>query len=1165
VTIIPTLKSENSQRLRPYLRDPTIRGDLLAFVADDDIWLTRLDGAAARRLTTDQAPASDPRLSADGSLVAFTSKRDGAPEAFSVDADGGEVTRLTYFGDATTRVAGFDGDGAVVVTSATGEPFRSRTWAYALDAGGGPPRRLPFGPVTSVRWGPGGAVVLGVHQSRYQGASWKRYRGGSAAALWIDATGSGEFEPFLTDLRGQLEDPMWVGERVAFLSDHEGYGNVYSVASDGSDLRRHTDHGDFYARAAATDGSRIVYQCAGDIWMLDELAPDSAPRLLDIELSTPRSGRSPSMVRANRHIGPFSPARNGQASALGVRGSVFWLTHRDGPARHLAGGDGVRARMPKAFGRPGSEHVALVTDAEGDDAIEIIPVSNSADSARRRLGAGELGRILALSSSPDGGHLALATHDGRVILVTVETGELQTLDTSTDGDSSGLTFSPDSRWLAWSSPGPDPLRQIKLARIPSPPSPDPAPQSGDSESGDSESDASESADVTQDSEPPTEPVQEEVGPRDLEVFEATPLRFDDHSPVFMADGKYLAFLSSRTFDPLYDAQVFDMSFVAAARPYLISLAAATPSPFAPSLDGRPRPGGGDNEQGRGAAPAENGHDHNHRAGGSNSGQGPVEVTIDTDGLSERVVPVPVAPGRYRKLRASHKGLLWLRDPPWGVLGEGRSLGADGPRPSLTHYDVEKRRERNIVDSLDDYQLTGDGKSIVVKDGRRLRMQPSDERPSGNEQEDENVVEIDVSRVRVRLDPGVEWTQMFDEAARLMRDHFWVADMAGVDWPAVVARYRPLVERIATRDDLSELLWEVQGELSTSHAYESPPARPVEQERRIGHLGADFARDGDGGWTVTRILPGDTSVPGARSPFTAPGVSLSVGDVVVAVDNRPVDPLFGPSSALVGAADKPVQLTIRPADGSETREVVVTPLPDDRPLRYQAWVAGRRAAVHTATNGRVGYVHVPDMVGRGWAEFHRDLRLEVDREALVVDLRDNAGGHLSELVLEKLSRQVRAWELPRHKRSATYPADAPRGPLIAVTNEWAGSDGDIATEGFRQRGLGPVVGTRTWGGVIGIDGRYHLVDGTRVTQPRYAFWLNGLGLGLENHGAEPDVLVRVAPQDWAESRDTQLDEAIKLVLEALEEHPAAQPPDPLSEPSRAAPVLPPRPQAPAPQD
>jgi len=400
--------------------------------------------------------------------------------------------------------------------------------------------------------------------------------------------------------------------------------------------------------------------------------------------------------------------------------------------------------------------------------------------------------------------------------------------------------------------------------------------------------------------------------------------------------------------------------------------------------------------------------------------------------------------------------------------------------------------------------------------------------------------------------------MYGEAARLMRDHYWTADMAGVDWGQIVARYRPLLDKIATRDDLSDLLWEVQGELGTSHAYEIAPTPPVEAERRLGLLGADLARGDDGSWRVSHILPGESSVLAARSPLHAPGVAMHAGDVIVAVDGKAVDRVRGPQAMLVGAAGKPVELTVADGVTGEVREVVVEPLADERPLRYQAWVADRRSAVHAATGGRVGYVHLPDMMGSGWAELHRDLRVEVAREGLVVDVRDNGGGHVSELVLEKLARTVHAWCLPRHLAPITYPQDAPRGPRVLVTNEQAGSDGDIVTAGFKQRNLGPVVGTRTWGGVIGIDMRYDLVDRSSVTQPRYAFWFYGLGWGVENYGVDPDVEVPLPPQDWAAGRDPQLDRAIELVMSALEEEPAARPPDRATRPSRAAPPLPPRP-------
>jgi tricorn protease len=736
----------------------------------------------------------------------------------------------------------------------------------------------------------------------------------------------------------------------------------------------------------------------------------------------------------------------------------------------------------------------------GDDALEVVAVTSARQESGRRIGAGRIGRVLDLAPSPDGKHAAVATHDGRVILVNLESGTLTTLDESEDGDPKGLCFSPDSRYLVWSHAGPladaeAPLRHLKLA---------------------------------------------ELGG---EVVDLTPLRFEDYDPVFSLDGKYVAFLSARTFDPVYDRQAFDMSFAAAVRPYLIPLAATTPSPFDAQLDGRPR-----SER----EPDASGSDLDVPA-----------VGIDLDGLTERVVPFPVAAGRYSHLRPARGGFLWISEPLLGVLGEERaSADAEPKRPRLVRYDLARATQTELVDALDGFELSGDGGSVVVRDAKCLRVLPADRKLGplmpGQERDPADLVEIDLTRLRIEVDPPIEWTQMYDEAARLMRDHFWVADMAGVDWDGIVKRYRPWLGRIATRDDLSELLWEVQGELGSSHAYEMPPERPVEGERRLGLLGADLERDENGYWRVTRIESGESSVMSARSPLRAPGVSMRPGDAIIAVDGRPVDDVFGPAAALVGAARKPVRLTVQEESSGETRDVVVEPLDDERPLHYHAWVAGRRAAVHLATDGRVGYLHVPDMMGKGWADLHRDLRLEVGREGLVIDVRDNGGGHVSQLVLERLERTVHAWELGRHVATTTYPMHSPRGPRVLVTNEQAGSDGDIVTAGFRQRQLGPVVGSRTWGGVIGIDGRYQLVDRTMVTQPRYAYWFYGFGWDVENYGVDPDIEVPLAPQDWAAGRDPQLDRAIELVLEAVEREPAKVPPDRATRPSRVPPRLPPRP-------
>jgi tricorn protease len=784
--------------------------------------------------------------------------------------------------------------------------------------------------------------------------------------------------------------------------------------------------------------------------------------------------------------------------------------------------------MPCVVGRGESQTVLFVTDAEGDDAIEVVPSEGALEGLEgpdgqgalggpRRIGAGQLGRVLEITGAPDGSLAAVATHDGRVVLIDLSDGSLRTLDRSRHGDATGLTFSPDSAWLAWSHAGPDPLRHLKLARL-----------------------------------------------SDGEVAEATPLRFLDHDPVFTLDGKYLAFLSVRTFDPVYDAHVFDLSFPAGTRPYLITLQASTPSPFAAEVAGRPRGtrpafGGAAGGGGPGASGDE--------PGDGGQPPAPVEVVgveIDLDGIAERIVPFPVATGRYSHLRAAAAGVLFLAEPLLGVLGEARPrAGAEAPRARLLRYDLGKARQVELSAGLDSFEVSGDGRSVVVRDGKSLVVLPADRRAgeprSGEEPDPDDRIEIDLGRVRIELDPPAEWRQMYDEAARLMRDHFWIPDMAGVDWNGVVARYRPWLERIATRDDLSEMIWEVQGELGSSHAYERPPERPRAAERRLGLLGADLERDPSGVWRVARVLPGETSVLAARSPLAAPGVAMKVGDAILAVDGRPVESRLGPQAMLSGAANKPVELTVLAAGATSPRRVVVEPLADERALRYQNWVAGRRAAVHQASSGRLGYVHIPDMMGNGWAELHRDLRSEVSRDALVIDVRNNGGGHVSELVLEKLARTVQAWDISPHFLPKTYPSDAPRGARVLVTDEHAGSDGDIVTAGFRNLGLGPVIGMRTWGGVIGIDGRYHLVDGSMVTQPRYCFWFYGeYGWGVENHGVDPDIEVPFPPQDWAAGRDPQLERAVEVALGLLEEHPPARPPDPATRPSRVAPPLPPRP-------
>ncbi|MGX1369425.1 tricorn protease [Streptomyces canus] len=1087
-----------------YLRLPHLSGDLLCFVAEDDLWLAPLDGPGrAWRLTVDRTKTGHPRFSPDGRRIAYTSWRSLVPEIHLVDADGGPGRRLTHWGSTDTQVTGWTPTGEILAVASHGEPFSYFTWAYKVPTDGSPGDRLPWGPVSDIQVADRRTLLL-TGTPPHEPAAWKRYRGGATGRLWLHG------ERLLPDLGGHLHSPMFVGDRIAFLSDHEGVGNLYSCAPDGSDLRRHTDHDAFYARHASSDGTRVVYQCGGDLWIVDDLT--SEPRKLDVRLSGPRAGRRRYQVPAAQHVDGISVDETGRASAVVVRGSLYWLTHRDGPARTLTDTPGVRVRLPEMLGSVGQ--VAYVTDAEGEDAVEIAYLPRATgDRAPRRLASGQLGRVLELVSDPKGERLAIAAHDGRLLLLTVpdraadaagteETGgtsrtepgggQVTELVRSVNGPVRDLAFSPDGAWLTWSHPGIGrSLRQIKLARM-----------------------------------------------KDRLIVDVTNGRFEDENPVFTRDGRYLAFLSWRGFDPVYDVHTGDLSFPLGCRPYLVPLSSATPSPFALNPEGRPAAGGLD--------PVED------RSGEGGDGG---TVTVELEGLESRVTPFPVPASKYSALHpVAGGGLVWLRWPISGALGETFVNPDDtSERPTLEHFSIGKAKKTELVEHLDWFAVSGDASRLVLVDEGDLRATPATE--SGDS---DSTVWIDLRRILHEVDPPAEWRQSYEEAGRLIRSYFWDPGMCGIDWDAVLDQYRPLLERIASPDEFADLLREVLGELGTSHAYVTPARRnegPPHYQRRQGLLGANFVLR-DGGWTVRRILPGDSSDSKARSPLA--GTGIREGAVLTHVDGRPVDPVTGPWPLLAAAGGTTVELTFTPAQGEgRPRRVAVVPLIDERPLRYQDWVAKRRAVVRELSGGRCGYLHIPDMGGSGWAQFNRDLRLEVSRPALIVDVRGNAGGHISELVVEKLTRTILGWDLTRNAQPVSYASNAPRGPVVALADEATSSDGDMITAAFKLLGLGPVVGQRTWGGVVGMTGRHQLGDGTVITVPMNAAWFDAYGWSIENQGVQPDLEILRTPLDWAEGRHAQLDDAVQLALDLLETNPPATPPDYRDVPNRARPKLPPR--------
>ncbi|MCT4356230.1 S41 family peptidase [Streptomyces sp. Je 1-79] len=1085
-----------------YLRYPHLHDDLLCFAAEDDLWVAPLvpDGQSpgrAWRVTVDRTRVGHPRFSPDGSRIAYTTWRSLDPEIHLAPVEGGPSRRLTYWGSTDTRVCSWSPDGDILAVSSHGQPFSYYSWAYTVPTDGSPGGRMPWGPVSDIAVadvdlasGTERRTLLLTGKPPHEPAAWKRYRGGATGRLWLHG------EQLLPDIGGHLDAPMFVAGRIAFLSDHEGVGNLYSCLPDGTDLRRHTDHDAFYARHASSDGRRVVYQCAGDLWIVDDLTvPDASPRKLEVRLGGPRAGRRHYQVPAANHVDALSVDETGRASAVSVRGSLYWLTHRDGPARTITDTPGVRVRLPEMLGS--GDQVAYVTDAEGEDAIEIAYLPRaSGEREPRRLAVGELGRVEEMISDPDGERLAIASNDGRLLLIDASedsNSESTELIRSINGPVRDLAFSPDGAWLTWSHPGIGrSLRQIKMARI--------------------------------------------SGPGARTVVDVTNGRFEDENPVFTRDGRYLAFLSWRGFDPVYDVHTGDLSFPLGCRPYLVPLSSATPSPFALLPDGRPAAGGLDPAEAEGEA-----------------GEG--TTIVEVEGLADRVTPFPVSASKYSALYpVSGGGLVWLRWPISGALGETFANPADTTgRPTLEYFNITKARKTELVQHLDWFALSGDGSRLVVVDEGELRAVPATEAGDGD-----STVYIDLRRILHEVDPEAEWRGAYEEAGRIVRAYFWDPNMCGVDWPAVLDQYRPLVERVASPDDFADLLREVMGELGTSHAYVTPARRnegPPHYQRPMGLLGANLVPR-DEGWMVKRILPGDSSDSKARSPLA--GTGIREGAVLTHVDGRPVDPVTGPYPLLSSSGGTTVELTFQPAAGQgRSRRVAVVPLIDERPLRYQDWVAKRRAVVREVSGGRCGYLHIPDMGGSGWAQFNRDLRMEVSRPALIVDVRGNAGGHISELVVEKLTRKILGWDLTRNAQPVSYASNAPRGPVVALADEATSSDGDMITAAFKLLGLGPVVGQRTWGGVVGMTGRHRLGDGTQITVPMNAAWFPEFGWSVENQGVDPDLAILRTPLDWAEGRHAQLDDAVEVALALLAETPAAAPPGYADVPDRSRPKLPPR--------
>ena len=1109
--------------LQGYYQRPTIRGSKLVFLFEEDLWLRDLDSKSgtAFRLTSSPGRLNDPHLSPNGNWIAYTSLEEGQAEIYVTRVDDLIPRRLTFLG-ADTRCVGWSRDGSeVIFTTSSGSPFPRVLNLAKVPLNGGPVEFFDFGPSAHLSFAPKKGRVLGRHT--WDPARWKRYRGGTAGQLWVDAKENGHFQA-LPSLGGNLTRPIWTRDRIYFGSDHLGLCHLFSCLPNGEELQQHTFHEDFYVRYPNGDGERLVYQCGGDIYLLDP--SENRPSKVSIDVHTQRHRLSRHFVPANRYLESYALSPDGSRTGLVSRGQAFSFANWEGAVEKLSKPAVSRHRL-LAYSHHG---IIGVNDHSGEEEIVWYPKlseSHESQNAVSLTKGFDIGRVLSLGVGPDEHCLRLWLTNHRQQLYVLELSEELLKELEPHGKSGkklasselvGLSelsskcslpilvaedkfrrirdaaWSPDCEWLAFSRSVNHQDSQICLWNW-----------------------------------------------DEKKVTPVTTAPFYDWSPDFDPEGRYLYFLSCRDFDPVKDNLFFDYSFPLSARPYVITLQKEQPDPFLP----RPHALGDDPEELPSpyledlTEKSDSKKQKNTEDVGEEEAQ-PKKLRVDLEGIERRLRVFPIGEARYFGLMAAKKRVFLGRSGLSPLLGNaGREIPKSNA--SIETYNLKKLELKTSFSNVSGFDLSLDRSTLIYRNERDLRVVKADKMsPESSRGQSRLSGWLDLNRVKVSIQPKDEWRQMFLEAWRLMRDQFWNENMSEVDWESVLAQYTPLLERISTRRELSDLLWELQGELGTSHAYEYGGDYRAGPFYAQGKLGATFKWDGrNKGYRILEMASGDLRSEGETSPLNLLHHPLEVGDVVLEVNGHRVSKSEPCEQFLVNLASQRVELTVLRKESRRDKKkpsperIEIFALRRESPVRYRDWVEQNRAFVRDMSGGRVGYIHIPDMGPAGLAEFHRSYYSELEREGLVVDVRYNGGGNVSGLLLEKLSRRRLGFDVQRWGVPISYPQESPAGPMVALTNEQAGSDGDIFSHCFKLMGLGPLLGKRTWGGTIGIWPRHSLVDGTVTTQPEFAFWFPDVGWGVENYGTDPDETIEIRPQDWKKKKDVQLERAIEVVLSEIE--------------------------------